>query len=275
MATLTSTLANKLEADAARGAEVMAIRRADAGFEVHYRADGSAKSLEASAIVLATPTREAAQLLSGVEPRFEQALAEIEYASVAQVCSGYRIAQLNGALAAPAGHAGDSNGPGTTSGPQGFGFLVPRSENLRILGTVWNSALFPGQARWAGDSDLGSGKTVKFTSFLGGATDPEICQRSDAEVAQIVHQELSDIMGISGPPAAVHVARWRRALPQYNLGHARVLAELRELCSGTPGIFLAGNYLAGPSLGACVEQARSVAEDVERFAARNAPRKAT
>jgi oxygen-dependent protoporphyrinogen oxidase len=232
--------------------------------------------------VLATPTIEAAQLLSEIEPRFGKTLAQIAYASVAQVCTAYRIARTH-----TAGRAADSHQPGATSGPRGFGFLVPRTEHLprteqmRILGTVWNSALFPdqespGQGSGGGDSESGESEAVKFTSFLGGATDPEICQRSDDEIARIVHQELSQIlsgvMGISGPPAAVHVARWMRALPQYNLGHAGIVAELRALCASTPGVFLAGNYLTGPSLGACVEQACNVAGDVERFAAQNSSR---
>ena len=115
-----------------------------------------------------------------------------------------------------------------------------------------------------------------FTSFLGGATDPGICRLSEAEIAEIAQAEFSRIMGpvmgITGRPAAIHVARWMRALPQYNLGHARIVDELRQLCAATPGIFLAGNYLAGPSLGACVEQANSVAEDAERFVSGDAAR---
>jgi oxygen-dependent protoporphyrinogen oxidase len=269
MTTLTSALASQLGADAVPRAEVTMIRRSDTGFQVRYRVDGLEKSLDARAIVMATPTPEAAQLLSEIEPRLGKALGQIAYASVVQVCTAYRIEPIR------AGRPSDSHQHDATSGPQGFGFLVPRTENLRILGTVWNSALFPGEESGGGDSDLGTGKTVKFTSFLGGATDPEICQRSDDEIARIVHQELSQIlsgvMRISGPPAAAHVARWMRALPQYNMGHARVVAELAVLCSNTPGVFLTGNYLAGPSLGACVEQARSVAGDVERFAASNPP----
>ncbi len=115
-----------------------------------------------------------------------------------------------------------------------------------------------------------------FTSFLGGATDPDIGRLSEAEIAEIAQAEFSSIMGpvmgISARPAAIHVARWMRALPQYNLGHARIVDELRQLCAATPGIFLAGNYLAGPSLGACVEQANSVAEDAERFVSGEANR---
>jgi protoporphyrinogen oxidase len=54
-------------------------------------------------------------------------------------------------------------------------------------------------------------------------------------------------------------------LPQYNIGHQGVTSALRNLCARTPGLFLAGNYLAGPSIGACVEHANEVAGNVARF----------
>jgi protoporphyrinogen/coproporphyrinogen III oxidase len=269
----------------------------DAGnFHVAYEASGVTHALDVSAIVVATPTSEAGELLAGVEPRFASLLGQIEYASVAQVCMGYRSEQIRGAAA---NHANRSGRP---SGARGFGFLVPRTENLRTLGTVFNSSLFPDRfslssiegsstenlsaensagafpggtpdARKGAEGAPSRGGTTSagavFTSFLGGATDPDIGRLSEAEIAEIAQAEFSSIigpvMGISGMPAAIHVARWMRALPQYNLGHARIVDELRQLCAATPGIFLAGNYLAGPSLGTCVEQANSVADEAERF----------
>jgi oxygen-dependent protoporphyrinogen oxidase len=73
------------------------------------------------------------------------------------------------------------------------------------------------------------------------------------------------MLDISAAPVAQHVSRWERALPQYNIGHERTVAALRELCAKTPGVFLGGNYLAGPSLGACVEHANEVADRAARF----------
>jgi oxygen-dependent protoporphyrinogen oxidase len=57
---------------------------------------------------------------------------------------------------------------------------------------------------------------------------------------------------------------WPRALPQYNLGHAERLAAVSKICSRFPGLWLTGNYLHGPAIGACVEQALSVAEEVRK-----------
>ena len=106
---------------------------------------------------------------------------------------------------------------------------------------------------------------ASFTSFVGGATDPEIVSRPGDEIAALVHKELAGVLGITGEPVTQYVARWERALPQYNLGHSQVVAALGDLCAGTPGIFLTGNYLAGPSMGACVEHANKTANAVAQF----------
>ena len=60
-----------------------------------------------------------------------------------------------------------------------------------------------------------------------------------------------------------NVTIWPRALPQYNLGHGERLASLNKKLARFPGLFLAGNYLRGPAIGACVEQALAVAEEVQ------------
>ena len=145
--------------------------------------------------------------------------------------------------------------------PRGFGVLIPRTEGLRLLGIVFTSFLFAGRAPQQPE------KMVSFTSFLGGATDPAICNRPEDTLAEIARTELSQVLGIAGPPVAEHVSRWERALPQYNLGHNRLVAGLKTLCAETPGVFLAGNYLTGPSLGGCIEQANTTANDVAEFLA--------
>ena len=257
--TLTEALGSQLGDSARRGVEVLDIQPRSAGastdisakmsdgFKIACREDGTVHSLNAAAVILATPTSQAAQLLTKTDPRFAEALAQIEYVGVAQVSAGYRLSQISP--------------PGVPKPLAGFGFLVPRSERLRLLGTVWNSLLFPERA------PDGPEKLAVFTSFLGGATDPDICRLSEDEIACTARTELATAMAISDSPIVERVARWERALPQYNLGHARIVATLGELCRKRPGIFLAGNYLAGPSLPVCVEQANRTAEEVAQFCA--------
>jgi protoporphyrinogen oxidase len=51
-------------------------------------------------------------------------------------------------------------------------------------------------------------------------------------------------------------------LPQYNLGHGHIVEAIREAERTTPGLFFSANYLEGPSIGKCVEQAFAAAEAV-------------
>jgi len=251
LSALVAALTAKLGDSARTDAEIMAIRRSAAAgsriFEVDYRAGGTTESASVVALIVATPADETARLLHGIDPGFGKLLGRIQYASVAQVSAGYRLDQIKLR--------------NTENGLKGFGFLVPRSEGLRLLGTVWNSSLFPGRAPEGAAS---------FTSFLGGMTDAEIVSCNPGEIAAVAHSELSAVLGIGGAPVAQRVSRWQRALPQYNIGHQEITAALRDLCAASPGIFLAGNYLAGPSFGACVDRASEVARDVAQLCAATA-----
>ncbi|MBI3670789.1 MAG: protoporphyrinogen oxidase [Acidobacteria bacterium] len=241
--TLVRTLGEKLGDAVHRGASVISVRRGKTNcksqFELQVTSHGRTELLRASAVVVATATEPAGRLLAGISEQFPMHFAKIEYAPVAVVASGYRREQMQH----PA---------------EGFGFLVPQRERLRVLGTVWNSSLFAGRAP-AG--------MVNLTSFAGGATDPDLLHWSDAEVADTVAQEVARVLKITGPPVTSHVQRYACALPQYNLGHNVTIEALRELCAASPVLFLTGNYLEGPSIGVCVEQAFRTARGVQQYLA--------
>ena len=245
---LVDTLAAKLGELALTGAETITIRGSSKSkqqtFELTYRLGGTTQSLSSTALVLATPADDTARLLNGIASGFGDLLGRIEYAGVAQVSAGYGLEQINYWNA--------------EKGLEGFGFLVPRAEGLRLLGTVWNSSLFAERAPTG---------MATFTSFLGGMTDPEILSKTPGQIAAIANSELATILGITGEPAGQHVSCWRRALPQYDIGHQGVVSAVRDLTARTPGLFLAGNYFAGPSIGACIENANEVARNVARFCA--------
>jgi oxygen-dependent protoporphyrinogen oxidase len=241
VAALVRTLGNKLADSVRCGASVAAISRGKtngkSAFELQVNIQGHAELLTASTVVVAAPTEAAGRLLAGISPSLAQSFSHIEYAPVAVVGFGYGKEQI--------GHATD-----------GFGFLVPRKEGLRLLGTVWNSSLFPDRAPEG---------MVNLTSFAGGATDPELAAHDEARIAEIVGRELATVLKISGPPVSQLVRRYARALPQYNLGHSKTVATLRELTACIPGLFLTGNYLGGPAIGSCVEQASETAEAVQQY----------
>jgi protoporphyrinogen/coproporphyrinogen III oxidase len=204
------------------------------GFELKIRGPVQEETISADYLILATPTDVAGRLLGDVNPAFESVLSSIQYAPVAIVSLGYQRSDV--------GHPLD-----------GFGFLVPRSEGLRILGSVWNSSLFPRRVPEG---------HVLLTSFVGGATDLEATTLSSEDLAALVHREIAPILAIGKTPAFSNVQIYPRALPQYNLGHSERLAQVERLRLDAQNLWFVGNYLRGPSIGACVDQSLAVAEEV-------------
>jgi len=219
--------------------------KAPARFDIFFERAGELGCFSALAVIVATEAPSTAALLTEVAPEFAPVLQSIPYAPVAVVSLGYRRT----ALGEPLG---------------GFGFLAPRSEKVHTLGTVFNSSLFPHRA---------PADHVLVTSFLGGTSEPQAVSWSDELLVDTAHAELARLLRISGRPTISRVTRYERAIPQYNLGHLQKVARLGESCRAHPGIFLAGNYLAGPALGACVEQAERVAAEVGALLTQSAPKK--
>jgi len=208
-----------------------------ANYRVCFEQNGRNEMLEAGAVVLAAPAYTAAHIAAPISSSLVHTLSGVVYAPVAVVACGYYDRQVAEAL-------------------DGFGFLVPRTEKIRTLGTVWNSSLFAGRA------PAGS---VAITSFIGGATDPKIMDRSEDEIAAIVQDENARILHISGSPVASAVWKYPKALPQYNLGHGHVVEAIRNGERSSPGLFFCGNYLEGPSLGKCVETANQTAQAIQSY----------
>jgi protoporphyrinogen/coproporphyrinogen III oxidase len=227
--TLVQALAAKIGSRLRSGAEALGIGvRREAGavrFEVRIRQGGSEQVVVAERLVLATSADVAGALLRDVNAAFEPVLAGIEYAPVAVVSLGYRREDVGHSL-------------------EGFGFLAPRSSGLRVLGSVWNSSLFPGRAPEG---------HVLLTSFVGGATDQGAAALSGEDLADLVHREVAPLLQIRGAAVFSHVQIYRRALPQYNIGHEERLLALERLRGELPGLFFVGNYSRGPAIGSCVE----------------------
>jgi len=182
-------------------------------------------------LVLATPAYAAAEVLGGSVPQLASELESIEYAPMSAVSFVYEQAQVANSL-------------------NGFGFMAPRREGLNTICTFWNSSLFRGRAP--------EGR-VLLTSFVRGATEEP---KDEVESMDAVEYENARTLGIAGKPVDLAVWQSPRALPQYNVHHARRVAEIASILGTVPNLSLAGNYLRGRAIGDCVDVAFRVAEEV-------------
>jgi oxygen-dependent protoporphyrinogen oxidase len=237
--TFTDALAAKLGDRLSLNAVVKSVARDDSGptptFQVSVRKEADETTILADHIIVATPTSAAANILRGVDPTIADRLSEIEYAPTAVVSLGYRKSEIGDPL-------------------HGFGFLIPRSAGIRTLGSVWNTSLFANRAP--------EGHAL-VTSFIGGATDPQAV-RTPGELSSIVHKDIAAVLKIRTEPAFSNVAIYPKAIPQYNVGHTERLAEVETARKKHSNLWLIGNYLRGPAIGACVEQSLDVAADIIR-----------
>lgn len=230
--TLIDTLAEQAGSDVTTGAALRSIDKNESGFSLRF-ADGS--QVEAQQVLLTIPSHGWADLQCSFDIPLE-ALQSIVYPPVAAVFLGY-----NQHPVAPA--------------PEGFGFLVPRVEQRKILGTLWNSSAYPGRAPEGG---------AAFTTYIGGRRQPENATWDDDRLIAAVRDELRDLMGIEAAPDVAYVRRWYKAIPQYGMHHAGVMQQVDALEEAHPGLLVGGNFRGGISVGDCVSRASDAAQRLSR-----------
>lgn len=137
----------------------------------------------------------------------------------------------------------------------GFGMLIPKVENRRILGAIFASTLFP---------DRAPDDHVLLNVFVGGRLAPDEANLPDDQLLPMVQEELREILGATGAPAWSQVTRWPQAIPQYEGGHGAVLAHCAALEERWRGLHFAGNYRHGISVVQGCEAGLRIADSLNR-----------
>lgn len=182
------------------------------------------RSDQFDAVIVATPAHVTSTLLQAASPQLATELSGIAYTSSIAVNLSYDRA-VRDAL------------------PPGFGFLIPRSENKRMLACTFVHNKFPHRA--PEDRAL-------LRCFIGGSRNEEMLQASDAEIVGAVRRELGEILGVSAEPRFSRIYRWKRAMAQYGVGHLERLERIERLRQQLPGLHLAGNAYRGIGVPDCV-----------------------
>lgn len=229
--TLPKTLAIQLGDRVRTGVAVRRISRRSGGFDIDVGADGV---LRARSVVIATQPHVAAGLMDGVNDIAAEAAGNIQAPALAVVYLGYRRGQV--------GHPLD-----------GLGFLAPADEKQHMSGSQFCSTMFPGRAPEGHVSVVG---------YFGGARAPDLANASTGELTDIARAEFASLIGAKGEPVIARVRQWHRGLPQYRLGHEQRINALMNADKRVPGLFLTGNYFAGPSVAVCASQAIATAHRV-------------
>lgn len=139
---------------------------------------------------------------------------------------------------------------------QGYGMLIPKIEGFKILGTIFSSALFPNRAP-AGH--------VLLTSYIGGTRYPELAWLPPEKLSELTLADLRVLLGAKGQPVFRHYALYPKAIPQYNLGYGRYRELMNEIETKARGLFFAGHYRDGVSLGDSLVSGVNIADRAGQF----------
>jgi oxygen-dependent protoporphyrinogen oxidase len=206
-------------------ATVKALQPSSAGWNV-FTGAGSERF---DAVIVALPAPASASVLRDASSDLSAELGAIQYSSSITVGLGY-------------------NGKVRQSLPPGFGFLVPRSEGMRLLAATFVHNKFPQRA---------SEDRALLRCFFAGNNAEQVWNLSDNQIVDVVRQELQEILGpqiigLRREPLFARVYRWKSAMAQYGVGHLERLERIENLRKQLPGLALAGNGYRGIGVPDCV-----------------------
>jgi len=186
------------------------------------------------ALVLATPSHEAARLLEPIDAELARGLGSIEHSGTAIVSLGYEQQQI--------GHPLD-----------GMGAVVPAVEHLSILAISFSSGKYVHRAP--------PGK-VLLRVFVGGKKRPELAEMDDDRLRRLVLDELEKLLKIRGEPCFCNIAHWPGTMPQYHVGHKQLVDQIEQRAAALPNLALAGNAYHGVGVPDCIHGGELAAERV-------------
>ncbi|WP_433203933.1 protoporphyrinogen oxidase [Nocardia sp. CA-107356] len=184
------------------------------------------------AVVLATPAPVTANLLRPFAPAAASAAAGIELSSSVVVALGL---------------------PRDTALPQNSGILVATGEPLRAKAFTLSSR------KW---THLAERETAAVRASFGKFGDDSSQTWSDADLIAAATEDLATVTGVTIAPTAALVQRWPGGLAQYAPGHLDRVAEIESATAGVDGLALAGAYLHGVGVPACVASGTAAAHRI-------------
>lgn len=190
--------------------------------------------LETDAVAVATPACEAALILKNLDTTLSETLGTIPYPSVSVVCIGYRQEKVQANL-------------------DGFGFLIPFGERRKMLGTLWDSSIFPNRAPRG---------HILLRSMVGGARASDMAMLDKERLVAVATSELRDIMGIKADPDFVRIYVHERAIPQYTVGHKGRLKIIDDLLLKYKKMYITGNAYGGIGVNDCIENSQRLADGI-------------
>jgi oxygen-dependent protoporphyrinogen oxidase len=215
---------------------VTALRRSGSG-DYPWEVDTASTTTPADVVVLAAPAPVAGQLLGELDPA---------------------LAALRGVVSAGAAMVTLSYAPDEITLPaHGTGVLIPLDTSWHGEGSLMVTAITFLDRKWP---RLRRDDDVLVRAHVGRSDDARWTRLSDDELVARVATEVADVLARAGAPRASLVQRWPQGLPQYRVGHERLVIAARA-AARERRVALAGNAYDGVGVPASIGSGRRAGRD--------------
>ena len=131
----------------------------------------------------------------------------------------------------------------------GFGYLVPSSENSKVLGVIYDSCVFPQK-----------NKSI-FTIMMGGYWFNQYFGNNftEEQFLDIAIKELSSTLNIQNNPIDSKVSILKDCIPQYTVGHFERISNIRKILKDDKiPMWLAGNSFDGVGINDTIVSSKNI-----------------
>ncbi len=197
-------------------------------------AKGESQEVNSKLVVSTIGSYGVKNLFSFLSESERKAVTDLEYAKIVQVLICYKNWQGKHLNA--------------------FGGLMPSKEKRNSLGFLFTSSLFKNRAPEGG---------AVISIFMGGTKNPGMIEKTNEEIEAVALKEIEETLGMKKKPDIMQIAKYQRAIAQYDIRSEKRLEAIVNVQNKYPGLYIAGNLRDGVGMSDRVKQARNIAEEIK------------
>ncbi|MGB3161446.1 protoporphyrinogen oxidase [Carnobacterium sp.] len=195
------------------------------------------EQVRVGAICIATPITEYSKLIDHTE--IQKIFSKVETASVGYIVLAFSKEAIKNV-------------------PEGFGLVTPRRSDSFVTSVVFLDKKWPS---FKNDEEVLIG--VNF----GRNGEDALVSLSNKEIENSILKDLKIILEISEEPLFSIIKRWTDAIPQFTVTHEEDINDAKKiLLNEYPGIYIAGQGIAGFGINHCIQQANEISEQIIEYA---------
>ena len=213
--------------------KVFEIKKEGKKFLISYKRGDETHSIKTDSIVSCLPANQLASIIRPIDNQCAEKLLNINYVPVISIHLVLDRKKVD--FSRPA-----------------FGILSREKEEVPFLGILFNSRFFPHSSPES-DKEL-------ITIIAGGSRYPDLIDKPSEEISNEIITSIKKILGYNGKPEIISIKKWKKGIPQYELGHDSIISATEKFSNKFPGFYISGNFLKGVSVSDCIKNSLTLAK---------------